>query len=138
MTTAMVTATRRGGTAFVRTAIALQTLSLFFQAATAGLLLSSSHGEVLHSVGARVMYGASMLYVLAAVVAWRPGGGSPRPVLYASVFLVLASLQVVLGIAHMPALHVPLGTLMFALSVLALGQAVRERLKGPGRDLTSR
>lgn len=105
---------------FLQMATALQTLAIFFQAATAGLLLSSSHGEVLHGVGARVMYGASMLYVLAAILAWRPGGGSPRPILYASGFLALASVQVVLGIAHKPALHVPLGVLMFGLSVLAM------------------
>ena len=66
---------------FLQIAIALQTLTIFLQAVSAGLLLSSSHGETLHSVGARVMYGASMLYVLAAVLAWKPGGGSPRPVL---------------------------------------------------------
>ncbi|MFF2042695.1 hypothetical protein ACFVVX_19915 [Kitasatospora sp. NPDC058170] len=119
---------------FVQVAIALQTLAVFFQATTAGLLLSSSHGEVLHSVGARVMYGASMLYVLAAVLAWRPGGGSPRPILYASGFLVLASVQVVLGVAHRPSLHVPLGVLMFGLSVLALGQVLSSR--GPGRSGT--
>ncbi|CAM5566822.1 hypothetical protein [Streptomyces tanashiensis] len=122
-TTAQTTAAQGTG---IRTlhqvSIALQTLSLFFQASTAGLLLSSSHGEVLHSVGARVMYGATMLYVLAAVLAWRPGGGSPRPILYSTGFLVLASVQVVLGIAHEPSLHVPLGVLMFGLSVLALGQ----------------
>ncbi|WP_374774965.1 hypothetical protein OG756_20655 [Streptomyces sp. NBC_01310] len=106
---------------FVQVAIAVQTLALFFQAATAGLLLSSSYGAALHDVGSRVMYGASMLYVLAAILAWRPGGGSPRPILYASGFLVLASVQVVLGIAHMPSLHVPLGILMFGLSVLDLG-----------------
>ncbi|RKT09724.1 hypothetical protein BX285_6828 [Streptomyces sp. 1114.5] len=115
---------------FPQVALALQTLAIFFQAATAGLLLAS-HGETLHSVGARVMYGASMLYLLAAILAWRPGGGSPRPILYAAGFLVLASVQVVLGIAHMPALHVPLGVLMFGLSALVLGQvstaASRER-----------
>ncbi|MET9515159.1 hypothetical protein [Streptomyces sp. NPDC002994] len=113
---------------FLQVAIALQTLSLFFQAVTAGMLLNSSHGAVLHDAGSRVMYGASMLYVLAAILAWRPGGGSPRPILYASGFLVLASVQVVLGIAHMPSLHVPLGTLMFALSVLALGHVLSTRL----------
>ncbi|MET9875833.1 hypothetical protein ABZZ36_14575 [Actinacidiphila glaucinigra] len=105
---------------FLRIAVALQTSAIFFQAVTAGVLLSSSHGEVLHSAGARVMYAASMLYVLAAVLAWRPGGGSPRPILYASGFLVVASVQVVLGIAHVPSLHVPLGVLMFGLSVVAL------------------
>ncbi|MEU6669626.1 hypothetical protein [Streptomyces sp. NPDC046727] len=117
------TAQQRSRT-FLQVAIALQTSSLFFQAVTAGLLLSSAHGEVLHSAGARVMYGASMLYVLAAILAWRPGGAAPRPILYASGFLALASVQVVLGIAHKPSLHVPLGVLMFGLSVLALGQAL--------------
>ncbi|WP_455357373.1 hypothetical protein [Streptomyces sp. SYSU K217416] len=118
----------QGRLTFLQVTIALQTLSLFFQAVTAGMLLSSTHGAVLHDAGSRVMYGASMLYVLAAILAWRPGGRSPRPILYASGFLVLASVQVVLGIAHMPSLHVPLGILMFGLSVLALGQVLSPRL----------
>ncbi|WP_217140824.1 hypothetical protein [Streptomyces sp. AC627_RSS907] len=105
---------------FLRTAGALQTLTIFLQAVSAGLLLTSTYGETLHSVGARVMYGATMLYVLAAVLAWKPGGGSLRPVWHASGFLALASAQVLLGIAHIPSLHVPLGVLMFGLSVLAL------------------
>jgi hypothetical protein len=113
--------TRRGST-FLRVAIALQTLTIFLQAVSAGLLLTSSYGETLHSAGARVMYGASMLYVLAAVLAWKPGGGSPRPVLYATGFLVLASVQVVLGIAHVPSVHLPLGVLMFGLSLLDLAR----------------
>ncbi|MFB0629525.1 hypothetical protein [Streptomyces sp. AB3(2024)] len=119
--------TGRRGLTFVRTAIALQTSAVFFQAATAGLLLATSYGELLHGVGARVMYGASMLYLLAAILAWRPGGGPLRPVLHASGFLVLASVQVVLGIAHVPSVHVPLGVLMFGLSLLDLGRAVRAR-----------
>ncbi|NUK49322.1 hypothetical protein HRW14_03230 [Streptomyces lunaelactis] len=121
---AVQTTTAPGRFTFLHVAIALQTLALFFQGVTAGMLLSSSLGAVLHDFGSRVMYGASMLYVLAAILAWRPGGGSPRPILYASGFLVLASVQVVLGIAHIPSLHVPLGILMFGLSVLALGQAL--------------
>ncbi|MFD7091164.1 hypothetical protein [Streptomyces sp. NPDC056652] len=104
---------------FLRIAITVQTLTIFLQAVSAGLLLTSSYGETLHSAGARVMYGASMLYVLAAVLAWKPGGGSLRPVWHASGFLVLASVQVVLGIAHVPSVHLPLGVLMFGLSVLA-------------------
>ncbi|MGW3071656.1 hypothetical protein [Kitasatospora sp. NPDC001132] len=105
---------------FLRVSVALQTATVLLQAVSAGLLLSTSYGETVHGVGARVMYGASMLYVLAAVLAWRPGGGSPRPILYATGFLVLASAQVVLGIAHVPSVHVPLGVLIFGLSVAVL------------------
>ncbi|MGY3680386.1 hypothetical protein [Streptomyces sp. TE33382] len=107
---------------FLRTAIGVQTLTIFLQAVSAGLLLSSSYGESLHSAGARVMYGASMLYVLAAVLAWKPGGGSSRPIWYATGFLALASAQVVFGIAHVPSVHLPLGVLMFGLSLLALAR----------------
>jgi hypothetical protein len=116
---------------FQKVAITLQTLGIFFQASTAGLLLTSSQGETLHGVGARVMYGASMLYVLAAILAWRPGGGSPVPILYASGFLVLASVQVVLGVTHTASLHVPLGVLMFGLSVLDLGRVLTARRPVP-------
>ncbi|MYR70747.1 MULTISPECIES: hypothetical protein [unclassified Streptomyces] len=114
--------TAQRGFSFLRIAIAVQTLTIFLQAISAGLLLTSSYGETPHAVGARVMYAASMLYVLAAVLAWKPGGGSPRPVWHASGFLVLASVQVVLGIAHVPSVHLPLGMLMFGLSVLALAR----------------
>lgn len=123
-TTTQVTtpANSRRTSSFLQIAIALQTLTIFLQAVSAGLLLTSSYGEMLHSVGARVMYGASMLYLLAAVLAWKPGGGSSRPVWHATGFLVLASAQVVLGIAHVPSVHLPLGVLMFGLSVLALAR----------------
>ncbi|WP_432177823.1 hypothetical protein [Streptomyces sp. NBC_00063] len=117
-----VTGHARRSYSFLQVAIALQTLTIFVQAVSAGLLLTASYGETLHSVGARVMYGASMLYVLAAVLAWKRGGGSPRPIWQASGFLALASVQVVLGIAHVPSVHLPLGVLMFGLSVLALAR----------------
>ncbi|MEU0245412.1 hypothetical protein ABZ192_13980 [Streptomyces sp. NPDC006235] len=120
--TTTATADAQPGSSFLRVAIALQTLTIFFQAVSAGMLLTSSYGETLHSAGARVMYGASMLYLLAAVLAWKPGGGSARPVWHASGFLVLASVQVVLGIAHVSSVHLPLGVLMFGLSVLALAR----------------
>jgi heme A synthase len=111
----------------LKTAIALQTLTLFIQSVTAGMLLTSSHGYLMHDIGSKVMYAAAMLYVLAAFLAWRPGGGSPRPVLCATGFLLLASAQVALGVAHVPSLHVPLGVVMFALSTLALARALAPR-----------
>ncbi|MEU7226308.1 hypothetical protein [Streptomyces chrestomyceticus] len=118
--TATATANTPRRSPFLQIAMALQTLTLFLQAVSAGLLLTSPFGATLHSAGARVMYGASMLCVLAAVLAWKPGGGPARPIWHASGLLVLASAQVVLGIAHVPSVHVPLGVLMFGLSALAL------------------
>jgi hypothetical protein len=117
---APTTATTGNHERFLRVATALQSLTILFQAVSAGLLLTTSYGERLHSVGARVMYGAAMLCVLAAVLAWKPGGASPRPIGYATGFLALASAQVVLGIRHVAEVHVPLGVVMFGLSVLAL------------------
>ncbi|WP_128807206.1 hypothetical protein R1Y80_33145 [Streptomyces sp. JL1001] len=122
VTTQAARTAQQSGFSFLRIAIALQTLTIFLQAVSSGLLMTSAYGELLHSLGARVMYGASMLYVLAAVLAWRPGGGSPRPVGHAVGFLVLASIQVAVGIAHIPSVHLPLGVLMFGLSVLALAR----------------
>ncbi|MFH8726230.1 hypothetical protein [Streptomyces termitum] len=115
--------TARGATA-LKAAIGLQAAALFFQAGTAGALLVSPTGALLHDVGSRVMYGAAMLYLLAAVLAWRPCGGPSRPILYATGFLVLASVQVVLGVAHLPAFHVPLGVTLCALGVLDLARVL--------------
>ncbi|MFI2719200.1 hypothetical protein ACH5AI_23095 [Streptomyces collinus] len=126
------TAAAQSGGTFLKTATALQTLTLFFQSVTAGMLLTSSHGYLMHDIGSKVMYAAAMLYVLAAFLAWRPGGGSPRPLVYATGFLLLTSAQVALGVAHVPSLHVPLGVVMFALSTLALARALDPRsLPGP-------
>ncbi|MGW3391981.1 hypothetical protein ACWDN2_33695, partial [Streptomyces cinereoruber] len=46
-----VTAHTERGFSFLRTAIVLQTLTLFLQAVSAGLLLTSSSGGTLHHVG---------------------------------------------------------------------------------------
>ncbi|MGV9310603.1 hypothetical protein ACWDR0_00215 [Streptomyces sp. NPDC003691] len=118
---------------FLRVAVAAQTAALLFQAVTAGTLLFASHGHALHDGGSRVMYGSAMVYLLAAVLARRAGGGSRRPVVYASGFLALASVQVAVGIAYVSWLHVPLGILMFGLSVLVLWRVTGSRTAVAGR-----
>ncbi|WP_424212151.1 hypothetical protein ACN20G_08625 [Streptomyces sp. BI20] len=119
--------------ALLRVGAALQFLGLVFQAVTAGLLFTSEAGELAHAVGARVAYGAVMLYALAAVLAWRPGGGPARPVGYAAGFLALVSAQVLSGIAHAAWLHLPLGVTTFALTLLALLDT-RSRTRGRARE----
>ncbi|WP_328943848.1 hypothetical protein OG259_22180 [Streptomyces sp. NBC_00250] len=130
--TASAGAERRDGrfAGFVRVSIALQTVGIFFQAVTAGMAVSSSEvGSTVHDLGSKGMYAMSMLYLLAAILAWRPGGGPARPILYATGFLALGTLQVVMGVNHVMEVHLPLGVLMFGLSLLDLGRVALQRMR---------
>ncbi|MFC4011993.1 hypothetical protein ACFOY2_32500 [Nonomuraea purpurea] len=109
-------------TTFLRVAIALQTLAVFSAPITAGLLLSSPGGRALHSASAYGVFTVALVHLVAAILVWRPGGGSPRPILYAAGFLGLTLAQIALGIAQVMTLHLPLGVLMFGVSVLHLGR----------------
>ncbi|MGR6922150.1 hypothetical protein ACU635_48550 [[Actinomadura] parvosata] len=119
------TTIKRGNLTFLRAVIALQTLAVFAAPVTAGLLLTTPDGHVLHSASAYTIFVVAVVHVAAAVLAWRPGGGSPRPVLQAAGFLAATSAQVALGIAHVTTLHVPLGALMFGLSLLHLSRVLK-------------
>jgi hypothetical protein len=106
----------------LRVTIALQTAALLIQAITAGLLLSTPDGRMLHGVSALAVAVTSLLHLGAAILVWRPGGGSARAIPPAVMLLVFTLVQMVLGMAHMKALHVPIGVLMFGASVMQLGQ----------------
>ncbi|MEV4362492.1 hypothetical protein [Nonomuraea sp. NPDC049625] len=106
----------------LRIAITLQTLAVFVQAITAGLLLSLPGGGALHSAGAYATFVVTLLHLVVSILVWRPGGGSPRPIRYAAGFFVVTSAQIALGIAHVKTVHVPLGVLMFGMSVIQLGR----------------
>lgn len=107
---------------FLRIAIILQTVALFAAPITAGLLLSIPSGRTLHSISAYGVFTVAVLHLVTAILVWRPGGGSPRPILYAAGFLGLTLAQIALGIAEVKTLHVPLGVLLFGLSVLQLSR----------------
>ncbi|GAA2205315.1 hypothetical protein GCM10009850_008110 [Nonomuraea monospora] len=113
-------------TTFLRVVIALQTLAVFAAPVTAGLLLTTPNGHVLHSASAYTVFVVAVVHVLAAVLAWRPGGGSPKAILYAAGFLTATSAQVALGIAHLTTLHIPLGVLMFGMSLLHLSRVLKK------------
>ncbi|MEV4061061.1 hypothetical protein [Nonomuraea dietziae] len=114
------TTTKRGLLMVLQVAITLQTVAVFVQAITAGLLLSTPGGGALHSAGSYTVFIVTLLHLIVAILVWRPGGGSPKPIRYAAGFFALTSAQVALGLAHMTALHVPVGVLMFGLSVFQL------------------
>jgi hypothetical protein len=106
----------------LRVTIALQTAAILIQAITAGLLLSTPDGRMLHNVSAIAVAVTSLLHLGAAILVWRPGGGSARAILLAAILLAFTPVQMVLGMAHMKTLHVPIGVLMFGVSVMQLGQ----------------
>ncbi|MGP3917086.1 hypothetical protein [Nonomuraea sp. 10N515B] len=108
-------------------------MAVFVQAITAGLLLSSPDRGALHSAGAYTVFIVTLLHLIVAILVWRPGGGSARPILYAAGFFGLVSAQVALGLAHVTTLHVPLGVLMFGMSVLQLVQIWTDRDGRPPR-----
>ncbi|WP_066372168.1 hypothetical protein [Herbidospora mongoliensis] len=105
-----------------RVMIALQTAVLFAAPVTAGILLTAPVGRTLHSASAYTMFTVAVLNVVVTVVLWRRGDGSSKPILYAALFLALTLAQIALGIAGWKTVHVPLGVLMFGLSLLQLSQ----------------
>ncbi|GLX99152.1 hypothetical protein GT755_34895 [Herbidospora sp. NEAU-GS84] len=114
--------------------IAVRTLVLFIAPITAGLLLTTPSGLALHSASAYTMFTVAVVHVIVTIVQWRPLGGSPQPILYAALFLALTLVQVALGIAGVAVAHVPLGVLMFGLSLVQLSRARTE----PGRPRPER
>jgi heme A synthase len=125
-------------TIFLRGTIALQTLAVFLAPITAGLLLTTANGHVLHSASAYTVWSVALVQVVAAVLVWRPGGGPPGAIPYAVGFFVLVNAQVFLGIARVTTVHVPLGVLLFGLSLVQLSRRsacppLRGRSRRPDR-----
>lgn len=103
---------------FLRIAITIQTVALLVQAITAGLLLSTAGGRTAHMSTAIAVVVAVLLHLVAGVMTRRRDA-----ILPAVTMLVMTLVQIMLGVSHMKALHVPLGVLMFGVSMMRLGQA---------------
>ena len=100
--------------------VALQTAAVFVQSITAGLMMTLPYGHVLHSAGSYTLWVVTVVHVVVAVLAWRPGGGSPQPIWFAAGFLALITAQVYIGVFHLTALHVPLAAALLVASVVYL------------------
>ncbi|MEU6955051.1 hypothetical protein [Streptomyces sp. NPDC045714] len=101
--------------------LVLQSAVILAQSATAGLLLASVPvGRESHSVMGGAVLLAVLLNLGAAMLAWKPGGGSPRLLLKSVPMLVFTLAQMALGFARVRELHVPVGVLMFGASVMLL------------------
>lgn len=108
----------RGGrprfAATMRVTVTLLAIALLTQAVTAGLLLSTPGGRMAHSATAAFVVLAGVVQLVAAILVWRPGGGSPRFALISVFLLVTVLVEGLAGAARLTALHVPLGALLLA------------------------
>ncbi|MEV1170938.1 hypothetical protein [Nonomuraea sp. NPDC049784] len=102
---------------FLRIAITAQTVALLLQAVTAGLLLASPSGRMAHSTMAIGVMVTVLLHLVAALLARRLS-----VILPAAGMVVMTLAQMALGMAHLKTLHVPLGVLMFGVSMVQLAR----------------
>lgn len=114
------TTARPANLKLLRATVVLQTAAVFLQSVTAGLMMTLPYGHVLHSAGSYTLWVVTVVHVVAAVLAWRPGGGSPQPIWFAAGFLALITAQVFSGLFHLTALHVPLAAALLVASVVYL------------------
>ncbi|MET7327555.1 hypothetical protein [Nonomuraea sp. NPDC005650] len=99
---------------------ALHVVALLLQAVTAGLLLSSPGGRALHMASAVALLAVGLAHVVAAILVRWPGGGSAKYIVPAVALLVATVVTAILGEAHVKAVHVPLGVMMFGAGVVQL------------------
>lgn len=99
---------------------ALHVVALLLQAVTAGLLLSSPGGRALHMASAVALDAVGLAHVVAAILVRWPGGGTAKYISPAVALLVATVVAAILGEAHVKAVHVPLGVMMFGAGVLQL------------------
>ncbi|RDI33024.1 hypothetical protein [Lentzea flaviverrucosa] len=114
------TTARPANLKLLRASVALQTAAVFLQSVTSGLMMTLPYGHVLHSAGSYTLWVVTVVHVVAAVLAWRPGGGSPQSIWFAAGFLALITAQVYSGLFHLTALHVPLAAALLVASVVYL------------------
>jgi cytochrome b len=110
---------------FLRVTTAVQAAAVLLQAVTAGMLLSGG-GRAAHAFFTYAVLAAIVLNLVAAVRA----GRSFRDFAPALAMLVLAAVQIVVGIMKIRGVHVPLGVLLFGGAMLQLAQA------WPSRDVS--
>lgn len=115
----------------LRVVVRLQAVVLLGQAVTAGRLLSTPDGRDAHAMSAVIVVAVGLVQLVAAFLVWRPGRGNPRFIASSVLQLGLAALQFVLADAHNKTLHVPVGVLLFGVSIMLAMQVWRRPVEVP-------
>lgn len=114
---AQVEVTPRSGyrTAF-KILIAISAVAVLVQAVTAGQVLGGAMSSAGHAAGAGAVHLSQVLAFIAAILVWKPGRGPGWLPVAAGVVMVLGFAQSAIG-SGLTSLHVPLGMLLFGLTV---------------------
>lgn len=105
-------------------------LLVLVQPVLAGLFVTGDVGMLdLHSITASFLVVVVFLQIVAAILVWRPGRGPAWPIAASIAAFVLVELQSGLGYARVVAMHIPLGVLLFGLSVAFLIAVWSPRLR---------
>ncbi|RJL36199.1 hypothetical protein D5H75_01790 [Bailinhaonella thermotolerans] len=97
------------------------TLLVLAQPVLAGLFVTGDVGMLgLHGAIASFLAALVFFQVVAAILVWRPGRGPAWPIGASVAGFVLVEAQSAAGYARAVALHIPLGVLLFGLSVALL------------------
>ncbi|MEO3873277.1 hypothetical protein ABGB18_31075 [Nonomuraea sp. B12E4] len=113
----------------LRAVAVLHVVVLLTQAVTAGLLLSSPGGRALHLASAGAVAVVALLHLVLAILVWRPAGGPAGFIPLAASMLVFTVVAAVLGMAHVKAVHVPLGVMLFGGGVMQLQRVMARQAR---------
>jgi hypothetical protein len=107
----------------MRLVVTLWAVLVFTQPVLAGQFLNGNDDLVsFHGMNATLVLLSAFVMLLAAILLWRPGRGAAWPIGASTLILVLTFVQAVLGGSGSGflAVHVPLGVLLFGVSVAML------------------
>lgn len=105
----------------LRVVVLLTTILVLLQPVLAGMFVTGNATFLnLHSGGAVFVAFLTLVQLVAAILAWRPGRARAWPIWASVVFFVLVATQMGFGYAKERVLHVPLGAFLFAIILLIL------------------
>jgi hypothetical protein len=118
--------------AALRLVASVQPALLLLQAAFAGQFLSGLQAAVAwHWINAELLLLVGLIQLVLAVVVWRRRGPG-WPALASALLLAAIFVQLVMGIRHRVAVHVPLGVAIFGLMLwLAIRVRRPELIRSP-------
>ncbi|TKA11226.1 hypothetical protein FCI23_12795 [Actinacidiphila oryziradicis] len=117
---------RRWARLLFRTVVTCEAVLALGQAVLAGSLLSGHYGALdLHAANATATGVTAIVQTITAVLLWRPGGGPGWPAVASASLFAAEGGQIVMGYGRVLAVHVPLGVIIIACTLLMLVWAWR-------------